>query len=341
VVGGSGYDRIDLGNRGSTTTVSGLEVLIGSLNTDVVTLAAGGNVLIAAALETVVGGSGYDRIDLGNRGSTTTVSGLEVLIGSLNTDVVTLAAGGTTMIAAALETLIGGAGLDHIDLGNRGSTMTVAAVEEIAGSLNTDVITLGIGAGTLLISGIETLTGGSDADVATILNGALRLSGGGGADLFTLSNAATADEIGFGSATDGGVAGVAGGYDRISGFQSSLDRVVITDALRTLTDAAGGVADGVISVTSLGTGQLVMGQNEAVVLTSAAGSLTDNGFAGFLQALGSVQGAAGAGALVIANDGTDSGLYLVQTGSSAAVSASDVRMLALFSNTLLTGGNIG
>ena len=341
LIGGLGtMDRVNLGNLGSTTVVSGTEIIIGSLNTDVVTLSDPGTTVIASRLETLIGSVGtMDRVNLGNLGSTTVVSGMEIIIGSLNTDVVTLSDPDTTVIASRLETLIGSVGtMDRVNLGNLGSTTVVSGIEEIVGSLNTDLITLGASVSGLRIQGVETLTGSFGDDGVTVTSGGgMVFTGGSGADTLILTAAAATDTVMFSSVTDGAAAGASSGFDQILGFQSGTDVVGIGGSLRSLLDRDG---NGTLTAVARGANAIVAGSDELVVLNGTVPSLADTGLAAVRAAIGTVSGVGAAPFLLIGQDVTSTGLYLVSDGGDGSVTPADIRLLATFSDSLLTASDI-
>ena len=87
-------------------------------------------------------------------------------------------------------------------------------------------------------------------------------------------------------------------------------------------------------------GAVVLGSDEMVYLsaTASTGSLASSSLTGFLSALGTVSGTGRA--LVLANDGVNSGLYYLNDFGGGSVEAANVRMLGLFQSTVLQSTDI-
>lgn len=313
IIGGAGQDFIICGNKGVNATVSGVEILLGGRGADAIAIQGSGKVIMAE-VETLTGDSDAQHVLLGNRGVTATISGIETIEGGSGQDKVTLAAESDTMLViAGIETLIGSAQHDTVQLGNRGSTVTVADVEWLSGGNRTD-----------------------RADVVTVTSGDITFEGKGGADTLNLSTGVTDDMVVFSSANDGGAVNALTGFDVVANFQSSIDMLIIADDLLIATDRNG---DGLINTRKRSTGQVDRATDELVVVDSAISSLNDANFASFKAAVGPLSGSSSdPEVLILANDGTNSGLYVVAGGSSGV---SDVRMLAKFNNAILTGDNVG
>lgn len=315
IIGGAAQDFIICGNKGVNTTVSGVEILLGGRGTDTVAIEGAGKVIMAE-VENLTGDSSAQHVLLGDRGVTSTISGIESIEGGRGQDQVTLAAESDTMlVVAGIETLIGSAQHDTVQLGDRGATMTVADIEWLSGGARTD-----------------------RADVITVTSGDIAFEGKAGADTLTLSSDVTEDLVVYSAASDGAAAGALTGFDVIANFQASLDKFIIADDLLVAMDRDG---DGQISTRKRSTGQVDRAADELVVLDTAISSLTDANFASFRAAVGPLSGSSSdPEVLILANDGVNSGLYVVG-GGSGGVGVSDVRMLGKFNNAILTGDNVG
>lgn len=256
---------------------------------------------LAAGATTATGGTGFDLVTMNSAGGTIAVSAVEMLVGGVGTDVVTLGDGGNTLSVRALETLTGGAGTDIVSLAGFGST--------------------------LLVSGIETLMGCGGSDVITVASGTVSYVAGGGGTL-TLAAANGVDRI---LLQDDGYRpyGDTAGYAQIANFQAGTDQLVLTGGLRRRLDDDG---DGVVDAASRATGTIDLATDEAVQLTSTVASLIDTDYASVRSAIGTLTNSAqGADALVLANDGTNTGVYLVvDVNGDGAVAANEIRLLGLF-----------
>lgn len=360
LLGSDGVDIVGLAATSNTLTMAAIEWLYGNVGGDAVTLGARGGSVVLTAIETINGGSGADWVTLGSA-SAVSLSGVETLLGSSGSDTVTLTASANTLIMAAIESLTGGTGADSISLGARGgsvsltsvetitggsgadwislgsaATVALSGVETLLGSLGSDVVTLGGGA-TITLAAVDTLTGSASADAVTLgdrgntitIQGIDTVTGGSSADTITLADT-TAVTIRYASASTGG--------DTILGFDTATDSVVITGSLLSTVDANG---SGSLTVASRASGA-VTATDEAVVLSSTISSLSGDSYSAFRSALGTLPTEmAGRSLLVVANDGTNTGLYLVTPGSDSIVDASEVTLLARFQGSLLSTSDIG
>ncbi|MGC2856234.1 cadherin domain-containing protein [Novispirillum sp. DQ9] len=338
VVGSRGRDRVTLGSGGNTLAVTGLESVTGGAGRDVVTLQGQGATTAVSGVERLVGGRGTDLIFLGNAGVTMLAQGIDVLVGGSGKDVVTLA-GQNTVMVRGLETLTGGNGVDIVSIGNSGATMMVAGIEQLVGGASREVVSLGSGGVTMLASGIDTLVGGAGVDVLRIGTGSsLRFEGGGGADRITLAAAAKADQIVFSGLGDGGAAGRAAGFDQVVNFQTGTDEIVLTDTLRRMLDSnRNGQVDGGVR----GTGQINLATDEVVRLSGTVASLNDAGLADVRAAIGTLRNPhTGGSVLVLASNGTGTGIYMVtKNNGGAQVAASEIRLLGVMTNNNSLNGN--
>lgn len=363
MLGGNGQDVVTLGDDNRTLVLSAIDTLIGSSGADTLMAGNRGTTTAVSGIETLVGGNGQDLMTLLNGDVAVSASRIEVLAGSSGTDRVTLSDGDDTLLTAAVETLDGGGGYDVITLGNRGSTMAMRGVEALLGGNGPDIITLLDNSTTLLLAAVESVTGGSGADVILVGNRGtttslraiesliggngsdditiqdqtgLRFEGRRGADRLSINNASAT--IVYSSALDGSGAGQSGGQDQITGFHTAGDTVLITGGLRSGTDRNG---NGTLDSAVRAPGTVNLNTDELISLTSPVSSLTDNGFAAFRAALGTVAGGTTESALALAHDGAgNTGLYAISSNGDAIIGAEEVRLLAVFTGASLQTGNI-
>jgi hypothetical protein len=157
-------------------------------------------------------------------------------------------------------------------------------------------------------------------------------TGASGASQLTLIAGGGVDRVVFASST--AVAGGAGsGYSQIANFQSGTDQVLLTGTLRTAADRNG---DGVVQGGARAAGAVDMAADEVDRL-SAAVTLTT--FTTVATAIGTLlNSSSGASVVVLANDGSNSGLYLVtDADGDGAVLASEIRLLGVFSGLAVFG----
>ncbi|PWC78137.1 hypothetical protein TSH64_28220 [Azospirillum sp. TSH64] len=195
------------------------------------------------------------------------------------------------------------------------------------------------------VSGVETLVGGTGTDAITVTGGAgIRFQAGSG-DSIALASGSGTDTVVYSSFTDisapdNSTLGVNTGFVSVSNFQSGTDKVQLTGTARTAADKNG---DASLSTASAATNGVNIGSNELVSLTSVvSGSLTDASLASFRSALGTLtNSSAGASTLVLANNGTSSGLYqVVDTNGDGQVAATEVRLLGVYNGTVLSLSDI-
>jgi hypothetical protein len=105
--------------------------------------------------------------------------------------------------------------------------------------------------------------------------------------------------------------------------------VVLGGALAALVDRN---ADGVLSGGARDSGQINLATDEMVQLATPAATLADDGFAGVRAAIGTLSNAtSGADVLVLANNATSAGLYLViDANGDGQVAATEIRLLGVF-----------
>lgn len=332
VLGGAGGDAVILGGSGGTISMAAIETVTGSAGLDAVSTGARGGSVTVSAVETLTGGSGADWITLGTA-ATIQLSGVETLLGSADADRVTLSGGGS-VIMAAIETVTGSSGGDWLTLGDRGGTIAVSGVETLCGGNGADMVRLGDGGNTVTMAAVETVAGGSGGDRLTLgdrggtvtLQGIESVQGGSGADTLILS-ADTVTTLVVTSADSGG--------DTVYGFRTDIDRLTFDGSLLQAVDSNG---DGSLSVTWRGTGAVTSG-DEVIRLTTTVPLLADTDYRAFSYALGPLSAdMAGRSLLVIASDGTSTGLYLITVDAQPRVTASEVTLLVRFEGAVLSGG---
>lgn len=187
----------------------------------------------------------------------------------------------------------------------------------------------------MAVTAVETLIGGAGVDSISVNTTAIRFEGRAGADVVALSSGNMVDSLVYRELTDGAAAGATTGYDRISNFESGVDTIVLAGAIRSLVDDN---SNGLFAGASRTNGQIDLSTDEVVRLTTRAGSLADADLASVRAAIGTLQNSsAGADALVLANNGTDTGLYLViDANGDGQVGASEINLLGVFSNNANT-----
>jgi hypothetical protein len=271
-------------------------------------------VVLEATRQTFTGTSGFDRVTMASGGGTVLVSGIEELTGKAGTDVVTLGSAGNTLQLSGIETLTGGAGSDAVCLTGFGSTLAV--------------------------SGIETLAGGPGSDVVTVTGGGIRFLAGASGDQLALATGAGAgtDQVVFDQDSR------MGSYGRFSNdtptqithFQSGTDTLVLGGPLAWSLDRNG---NDTVQGATRATGTIDVSTDEAAVLSTVATSLNDTKLAAVRTAIGTLTNTSRrASLLVLANDGTDSGAYLVRdSNGDGQVGASEIRLLGIFKGTTSIG----
>jgi hypothetical protein len=280
-----------------------------------------------------------DRPDAPLAGWTTLTAGTGVYAGTAGTDLLYLGSAGATVTVSAVEKLLGGAGTDVVTLSDAGSTLCVGNIETLTGGAGTDVVVIAATGATLAVSGIETLLGGGADDVITVTSGTIRYEARGAGAELTLAAGNGADQIVLSDDGHGGRGGRGGAafadsadYNQVSNFQSGVDQLVLTGRLRARLDDDG---DGVVDSASAASGGIDVSAAEAATLTTVVADLTDTDFASVRSAIGALtNSAAGADVLVLANDGTDSGAYLVtDRNGDGAIAATEIKLLGLFINS--------
>jgi Ca2+-binding RTX toxin-like protein len=273
---------------------------------------------------------------LADGGQTITTRGVETMTGGSGSDIVFLGDTGVTMnIAGRVEILVGGTGSDLVTLGAGGQTILLRGIETLTGSSDSDIITLGDTVNTMTVNAIDTLFGGAAADTVTVSSGTVRFQGNTGADVLSLASNSAADQVVFATVNDGAAAGATSGFDTVTGFQSQ-DQIVLTGALRTLLDRN---ADGAVTGATRATGAVSMTSDEVAIISTAASSLNDTDLAGVRTAIGSLtNSSAGASVLVLANNGSNTGAYVVtDANGDGTVASTEIRLLGVFNGTTSIG----
>lgn len=262
--------------------------------------------------------------------STTLAAGATTATGDTGFDVVTMNSAGGTITVSAIEYLIGGVGADVVTLGNSGNTIAVRGLETLIGGAGTDVVSLSGFGTTIAVSGVETLIGCGGADAVTITSGTVNFVASGG-DTLTLAASNGADQVVLQEANYRPY-GDSNGYAQVTNFQAGTDKLVVSSALRNRVDDN---SDGVIASASRATGAVNLSTDEIVQLTTSVSSLTDTDYASVRAAIGTMTNSSkGADALVLANDGTNTGVYLVvDSNGDGAVAANEIRLLAVLKST--------
>ncbi|MCW2248387.1 hypothetical protein M2352_004021 [Azospirillum fermentarium] len=326
----------------STLTIGAIDALQGSTETDVVTLGGMGSTLFTNRMETLIGGTGTDVVTLTSigdeSGSVIAVSGLETLYGSAGSDSVSLRGSFSWMTVYDVEALWGGAGLEWVDLAGTGSTITVSGVDVLTGGVNTDVVTLDTNS-TLFFSGIETLSGSDSDDSVRLGAGTVSFNGRLGADTLHLVTGNGRDEVLYNGSEQGGGLGQSYGYDTINGFAGGEDLVVVFGGLFNGLDRD---HNGVMGKRAADTNGITPGGGiELFHLGTPIAALADAELASVRRAIGTTQGGSQDPFLLLATDGTNTGLYQVQdSGGDGNITAADVRLLGVFANTLLNGNDL-
>lgn len=357
-------DWVTLTDESHSIVVDGIETLLGGAAGDWITLADNGYSIILTEIETLLGGSGQDWVSLGDRGNTIILTEIETLLGGRGVDRVSLGNRGNTIILTEVETLLGGTGQDNVSLGNRGNTIFVSDIESLTGGTGQDRVTLGELGSTITVSGIETLIGGSGGEhidlggqgtTAVFVNvetihgtsgienitayGSTWFEGHDNADVVTLQAGAGADTIVYATSMDGGAAGSATGYDTIVNFQAGIDEIQIIGGLKSALDDN---SDASLSIAVRTTGTVNSATDEAVVLATTVQSLTDANLASVRSALGNfASSSVRADVAVLANDGSNTGLYVVNdSDGNGVIAATEITLLAVFYGVVATTGDL-
>lgn len=351
---------VSLSNRSANIlTISGIETVYGSSGNDTITLDGQNNLKFATysgGSDTIIGNAGFNALSLQGTSPSITVSSIESINGTGGTFAVTLADGGNTVTVNDIETIVGGSGYDAVTItGTSWFTPEVSGVESLTSdgsgsafitgyapsvtaqgfsSLSGDsmyqtVHLAGTSAAVLTINGIDVLYGTGGGDTITVSGGTASVIGGDGGDSIILSSGtATHQGVFFTASTDGSAAGVNSGYDAIYNFETSYDSIGIGGSL--MSEINKGWYD--IGITNRTGGTVDASSDEVVLLTATvSGSLVDSGYQNFRTALGSLTNDGGSSLIVIADNGTDTGVYLVKSDATGGVDAGEVSLLGLVS----------
>lgn len=325
------------GGHAAGDTLSGIEHLIGSSNSDTLTGDTGANSLFGGqgsdrlyggdGDDTLVGGSGSDQLfgDAGfdaidytastsavsvnlttGRGSggdagTDTISGVEAVIGSAFNDTLTGSAADESLVGGSgNDSLVGGAGADTLE---GGVGIDWASYAASTAGVNVNLTTGGASGGDAagdVLSGIENLEGSAFDDTLVGDGQANNLSAGAGNDL--LVGGAGADTLQGGSGLDTADYSASGAGVNIG----------LTGATGAGGDAAGDVLSGIETLIGSAFNDTLTGDANANLLTGGAGDdiLIGGGGADSLQG----------------GDGTDSADY---SASTAAVNVNLVSGIGL------------
>ncbi len=202
----------------------------------------------------------------------------------------------------------GTANVDNIDLSNNNGAVTVGVTIYLLG--DNDIFIDG--------AGDDVIIGGAGADVISLANG--------GNDI-----------VAFTAATDGSIAGTHTGYDAITGFTSSGDKIQFGGTLFTALDDD---SNGTIVATDRAQTNVNATTDEMVLLSTALGTTfaDDTNFSAFITAIGSVGTGftTGAEVLVVAVDSaSNTGIYLITSlNNDATVDANEVQLVGTVNGTL-------
>jgi Ca2+-binding RTX toxin-like protein len=329
LVGGVGTETITLGNTVNTMMADGLETLVGGTDSDFIFTVNTGATMRISAIDTLVGGTGNDLVTLGGGGNTLILRGIDTLIGGSGADFVWTGDTGTTfLLQTGVETFVGGVGTDVVTLGSAGSTLILRGIDTLIGGVATETITLGNTINTMAVEGVDTLIGGTDSDTVTINAGPILFRGSTGGDVLVLQAGGGVDRVVYATASDGAAAGATSGFDQITNFQTGIDKIIVTGALRSAVDRNGNSTLGTANRT---TNAVNLGTDELVIMSGPVSSLTDTGLVSLRNGIGTLQNtSSGASLLVLANNGASTGLYVVtDANGDGALAATEVSLLGI------------
>lgn len=183
--------------------------------------------------------------------------------------------------------------------------------------------------------GLASVTGTDMAD-RYVATSATRFEGKGGGDTLKLVEKANADQVVYSSLNDGAAGGAKTGYDEIKNFQTGIDRLILTDSMRTALDHNN---DSQLSSVTRSTGTVNLSTDELIVFSGRVDGLISENMEKIQQAIGSVSGTGDA--LLLAQDESKSGLYVVHgTGLTGIPTASNIHLLAVFDDGSLSASDI-
>ena len=271
--------------------------------------------------------TGFENVDLrayDNFGSTVTGSAVaNVITGTAGNDNISAGKGDDTIqvaVATSADTDImdGGAGTDALTILAAGTT-TLATDDNL---INVETINLANGTNTLVANGQSdgfTINGGTGADTIT---------GSTGADIIDVKNDSATDNVVFLTKAPG-----ATGIDDIKNFTTAEDVIQLTKAGNFALDTTDAdVADANEYVEVAGAAGDLSGlhtSNDVIVLTHSAG------FGGTDEVLTSIDGVAGADAMVVFFD-SDTSLVTMAYDNDIN-DATEAVIIATFSDIANTG----
>ena len=304
------------------TGSGGVDVLIGSTKADIISGGAGN--------DSITGGLGADAIDGGADSDTYITVAAQIganaegagtgtttgMVINLSDTAITAASAFTTAgqyLSSAVSSVAAGS---TAYLFNTESALHSAVVDTLT---NIENINVSGSNGINYIVGSDAanvITGGSGVDTITAGDGDDTIIGGASADTIDLGKGA--DTLVYSATTDGGAAGANTGYDTISGFVSTSDKLNFSGALATAIDQNGAGAEVAIQVADDAvdfTGVLATDFAAVILATGTvanSAALAPADFASIGAALGTVTtgGAEKFVFLVNTADGAAAGVYL-------------------------------
>ena len=334
VSGGSGDDTI--------TALGGDDVIDGGTGDDTINAGGGDNTVSGGSgNDTITAGGGNDIIDAGSGDDVVNAgAGDDVISGGAGDDTINAGSGDDTVVAGDGDDIVnGGDGADIISGGSGGDVLNGGDGDDsIVGGAGDDTISGGSGSDTLVGNqGDDDITAGEGEDTVT--------PGAGGDTVDLTEDNQVQDTLIYETGADGAQPGAVSGFDTITGFAPGTDKVQIGGTLKTALDDDGGgtldfaTADGVFNLKD---GE---GNFEAIEYTSSLGieddSLVELNFDTLrgqpMNNLGVESEEEEQGLFLIQGE-NDTGLYLYNenVGSDANVAASELQLLGLFEDALLT-----
>ena len=334
IKGGTGNDSIAMeatgdvseGNLGTDTLVVDYTAVMGGIAVDL--SSATDQITSMEGAANAATQTGFENVDLrayDNFGSTVTGSAVaNVITGTAGNDNISAGKGDDTIqvaVATSADTDImdGGAGTDALTILAAGTT-TLATDDNL---INVETINLANGTNTLVANGQSdgfTINGGTGADTIT---------GSTGADIIDVKNDSATDNVVFLTKAPG-----ATGIDDIKNFTTAEDVIQLTKAGNFALDTTDAdVADANEYVEVAGAAGDLSGSlhtsNDVIVLTHSAG------FGGTDEVLTSIDGVAGADAMVVFFD-SDTSLVTMAYDNDIN-DATEAVIIATFSDIANTG----
>ncbi|MCW2246536.1 CO dehydrogenase/acetyl-CoA synthase epsilon subunit [Azospirillum fermentarium] len=336
-----GHNTVTLGGTQTSVTVKGNYQIIGNDQYNTVTITGGGDIGVSNVEKVVDQGYPYwnpaQSLTLGSSGNTVSVYNIETIVGGAGYDAVSVAgSNGFTLQVSDVESLASEDGASRsVSIVGNASSMTIQGFSNLSGDSSYQAVHLTGSSTVLTINGIDVLYGTEGSETINVSDGNATLIGGGGGDTFnmpgTVWSPPSHQSIVYTASTDGSAAGVNSGYDTIYNFDAGYDSIAIQTGplLSEIDKGSSG-----LTVTNRAGGTVDASGDEIVILTSAvSGSLTDSGYQNFRTALGSLTNDGTASLIVAANNGTDTGIYLVKSNGTGGVGAGEVSLLGLVSGT--------